>query len=1257
MKVDGQMNNFNSQKDQLLSTAAQRDLNNGAPAEAASRAPVDVPVAPEWTDHEYPMPPEEQALVIRYYPNGRFAASRPTGEGDGSRMLGGDSVIKGGEFVRFGLDEPWWFSPDYAEHDPRPVVERKVFSPALIVVYYQFEFLKAKAAKQTAYVTEDEPTADLIRSWGLCATCVPLDRWQPEHFLPFEGVDIVLVRADGIWRETLARKLVPIVRRLRVLEKLPEKISSAEELTRLTEAVLDYDCRRAFSLKLSNWRDVVTHRHGPRKKCFGSATPAFKTAWETHNKAMRNLGYDYTEFRGKWEVTLWRRPEEIRTPNIGPKPTAGVPDFDNVPKELAGRPIWLLWRYEPPRHPGQKWRKVPYQPPAAREDGDAETQHSLVRARANDPATWSPLATVRAAYEQGGFDGIGFVFDGVPGPDGLVLAGGDFDHCIGPDGKADPAVQERVESFGTYWELSPSGGGIHMLGYAKPLKRGVNHDGVEMYTKGRYFTFTGQGEGTLKAIPEEFAALAEEVRAKQTAAEKEKRENDAKDPRFTSQWFNFLPPEQQDTCLDYALGIVAAKTKMLELRDNGGDNLAWFRIATSVARSGAPHGEEIFVKHASGAEDADDEVELGKMFTRCRDSAMPEQEGITVGTLLHVAMDNGGDFGSWRLQGEQARRGKQIEENIKIGDDVTESLLPEVMTLEDMHRRLVFIGSSSGVADRVTGRVRKKEHAADEYAASKHTYTVEEGEEDEKEGEGEKKPKKRKKQKKTKTAPALPFWIASPSRMSVEVLTWFPGQPQICQPPEGQGPAFNTWMGLNSITYPDDWQTRVQPFLDHVEYLVPVAEERERFLCWLAHMVQVPEVLPHTSYLMTTPTTGIGRNLLASILVRALRGFVAAGMSLPELLDGQGFNGRVSKKVLIIIDEAREGGGERRYQRGTTLTRMQTEEHRHIKPKYGHESVEKNCARWLSLSNYEDAIPFDPADRRVIVILNPTVRQPDAYYERLYGLLGDIAFIGSVRRYLETKDISAFRPGEHAPMTAAKLRVLDSMMSGTDRAVAEFKEDCTTELTSRDAIKAHVTGKDIHAAVNDTHLTYAIGRARMLNTGKRIVAYKKNGSQMRVTVVIVRPQNGVWTRELVEKANSEKLLEAMGLTAQGWSSVKPTKPSVKTGFLAASELNDKFQAILSNSPLPQGDNPETNDAIAEEAADKEPVAPAKGKLEQAKKLLADMLTAGPFRVSEVEAKAAERGISHETLKRARKQMGVRAEKKGKVRWLSLQAHQ
>lgn len=76
-------------------------------------------------------------------------------------------------------------------------------------------------------------------------------------------------------------------------------------------------------------------------------------------------------------------------------------------------------------------------------------------------------------------------------------------------------------------------------------------------------------------------------------------------------WFDALSDELKDEAADYALGIIAAHTKLLEIGVHGGDNDAYYRLITSLARSGAPHAEDIFVKHASGAKDADPEESFG----------------------------------------------------------------------------------------------------------------------------------------------------------------------------------------------------------------------------------------------------------------------------------------------------------------------------------------------------------------------------------------------------------------------------------------------------------------------------------------------------------------------------------------------------------------------------------------------------------------------------------------------------------------------
>ena len=350
------------------------------------------------------------------------------------------------------------------------------------------------------------------------------------------------------------------------------------------------------------------------------------------------------------------------------KPTPIKPKFANFPAELQSIPNWVLWRYLRPQSHGQKWRKVPFQP-----NGKA--------AHTTDRSTWSRFEECCTAYAQGAFDGLGFVFDGEIGSDGLCYCGVDFDACV-HDGKVHSLALKRIKRLNTYTERSVSGTGFHCIARAEPLDRIVKFDGVEVYTNARYFTFTGVAFGEIKAAPTEICALVGEVRAKKAAAKQQRSGcsgsngmsstelpnsfKNAKpaqafadlDPQGdnlaegirTAPWFETLSQELKDEVVDYALGFIGKNTRLLELEANGGNNAEYYKLTTSVARSGAPHAEDIFVKHASNAKNPDPDEALRQYFSRCRASQPPGKREITVGTLLLLAQQNRANFDQWKFQ-------------------------------------------------------------------------------------------------------------------------------------------------------------------------------------------------------------------------------------------------------------------------------------------------------------------------------------------------------------------------------------------------------------------------------------------------------------------------------------------------------------------------------------------------------------------------------------------------------------------------------
>ncbi|WP_432019884.1 hypothetical protein [Streptomyces sp. 1222.5] len=109
-------------------------------------------------------------------------------------------------------------------------------------------------------------------------------------------------------------------------------------------------------------------------------------------------------------------------------------------------------------------------------------------ASSTDPRTWT---TYEAASTSSAGVGLGFVLDG----DGIACI--DLDHALTPDGVPKPWAAEILRQAGaTYAEVSPSGEGLHIFGYADVRQgRRIRRSGgfaVEVYGTGRYLAVTGE---------------------------------------------------------------------------------------------------------------------------------------------------------------------------------------------------------------------------------------------------------------------------------------------------------------------------------------------------------------------------------------------------------------------------------------------------------------------------------------------------------------------------------------------------------------------------------------------------------------------------------------------------------------------------------------------------------------------------------------------------------------------------------------------
>jgi P4 family phage/plasmid primase-like protien len=176
------------------------------------------------------------------------------------------------------------------------------------------------------------------------------------------------------------------------------------------------------------------------------------------------------------------------------KPYCLPVQLSNIPIELRKVARWVMWSFvQVGDGDNKRWAKMPLQ----------TTGKS---ASSTNPATWTDFISAEQAYNTDKFDGIGFVFNE---DDNLV--GIDLDDCFN-DGFINAAMQQLASQVDGYMEISPSGTGVKIFTRSEPFAAHADHSiGFEAYSKGRFFTVTGQHiSGTIPADAQDLTSIIPE---------------------------------------------------------------------------------------------------------------------------------------------------------------------------------------------------------------------------------------------------------------------------------------------------------------------------------------------------------------------------------------------------------------------------------------------------------------------------------------------------------------------------------------------------------------------------------------------------------------------------------------------------------------------------------------------------------------------------------------------------------------------------
>jgi archaellum biogenesis ATPase FlaH len=155
--------------------------------------------------------------------------------------------------------------------------------------------------------------------------------------------------------------------------------------------------------------------------------------------------------------------------------------YEDLPAAMRKATRWVVWRFV--LGSGQKPRKVPFY------INGAPRGQGIPLDSPEDLARLAPLEAAISALQAGSYQGLGFALG--PDADGGHWQGIDLD-----DLPAKPELADVASDLPSYTEHSPSGRGLHAIGYGRRFETlGANGTGIEAYCQGRFFTVTADGAG------------------------------------------------------------------------------------------------------------------------------------------------------------------------------------------------------------------------------------------------------------------------------------------------------------------------------------------------------------------------------------------------------------------------------------------------------------------------------------------------------------------------------------------------------------------------------------------------------------------------------------------------------------------------------------------------------------------------------------------------------------------------------------------
>lgn len=270
---------------------------------------------------------------------------------------------------------------------------------------------------------------------------------------------------------------------------------------------------------------------------------------------------------------------------------------------------------------------------------------------------------------------------------------------------------------------------------------------------------------------------------------------------------------------------------------------------------------------------------------------------------------------------------------------------------------------------------------------------------------------------------------------TAEGLTYRPGQGPLVDEnlPGLTGRCVNQWTDTTPHLPSAATDEDVAPWLNHVGFVLPRADEREVVLNWLAWVIQNPGLKPNWALVIGSTYEGMGKDLMMEP-VRVALGKGNVREITPDDLASD-YNGFLVRARLLFIEEMQVH--ERKAMMNRLKPLLAAPPHTlRVNIKFQPQYEIPNSVAAVFFTNMENALAITGQDRRYFVTWNDGEPRGADYYG---GLVAWYAAGGAemAARWLIDRDVAGFNPQGRAPDTEAKTQMRKAALPELEAAIQD----------------------------------------------------------------------------------------------------------------------------------------------------------------------------------------------------------------------------